>query len=183
MSDSCDPVNLRLPGSSVHGISQARILAWVAIFSFRGSSQPRDQTQVSCIAGGFFTSWAIREAQRRKLLGFPGSASGKESTCQCRKLKWYGFDLWDRKIPWRRKWQPTPVFLPGKPHGQRSLASYSPWGRKESDTTEALSTPMNCVWRLQIGAWVGEGKGGSFWCFFFFIFLLSSVIKLITLCC
>ena len=77
-----------------------------------------------------------------------------------------GFDLWVRKIPWRRKWQPTPVFLPGKPHGQRSLASYSPWGGKESDTTEALSTPMNCVWRLQIGAWVGEGKVGSFWCFF-----------------
>ena len=39
---------------------------------------------------------------------------------------------------WRRKWQPTPVFLPGKPHGQRSLASYSPWGHKESDTTQRL---------------------------------------------
>ena len=42
------------------------------------------------------------------------------------------------KIPWRRKWQPTPVLLPGKFHGQRSLVSYSPWGRKESDTTEQL---------------------------------------------
>ena len=41
-------------------------------------------------------------------------------------------------FPWRRKWQPTPVFLPGKSHGQRSLAGYSPWGRKESDTTERL---------------------------------------------
>ena len=41
---------------------------------------------------------------------------------------------------WRRKWQPTPVFLPGKSHGQRSLGGYSPWGRKESDTTEPLST-------------------------------------------
>jgi len=40
------------------------------------------------------------------------------------------------KIPWRRKWQPTPVFLPGKFHGQRSLAGYSPWGCNESDTTE-----------------------------------------------
>ena len=40
--------------------------------------------------------------------------------------------------PWRRKWQPTPVFLPGEPHGQRSLAGYSPRGRKESDTTEQL---------------------------------------------
>ena len=40
------------------------------------------------------------------------------------------------KIPWRSKWQPTPVLLPGKSHGQRSLVGYSPWGRKESDTTE-----------------------------------------------
>ena len=42
------------------------------------------------------------------------------------------------KIPWRRKWQPTPVFLPEKSHGQRSLVDYSPWGRKESDMTEQL---------------------------------------------
>ena len=41
--------------------------------------------------------------------------------------------------PWRRKWQPTPVFLPGVVHGQRSLVGYSPWGCKESDTTEQLS--------------------------------------------
>ena len=46
-----------------------------------------------------------------------------------------GFDPWVGKISWRRKWQPTP-FLPGKSHGQRSLASYSPWGRKESNRTE-----------------------------------------------
>ena len=42
------------------------------------------------------------------------------------------------QIPWRREWQPTPVFLPGKSHGQRSLAGYNPWGHKESDTTERL---------------------------------------------
>ena len=42
------------------------------------------------------------------------------------------------KIPWRRNWQPTPVFLPGKSHGRRSLVGYSPWGCKESDTTERL---------------------------------------------
>ena len=46
-----------------------------------------------------------------------------------------GSNPWVVKILWRRKWQPTPVFLPGKPHGQ-SLAGYSPWGHKESDTTE-----------------------------------------------
>ena len=50
-----------------------------------------------------------------------------------------GFDPWVRKIPWRRKWQPTPVFLPRKSHGQRSLAGYSPRDGKESDTTERLT--------------------------------------------
>ena len=49
-----------------------------------------------------------------------------------------GFDPWVGKIPWRRKWQSTPVLLPGKSHGLRSLVGYSPWGCKESDTTERL---------------------------------------------
>ena len=46
------------------------------------------------------------------------------------------FDPWVGKISWRREWQPTPEFLPGKPHGQRSLGDYSPWGHKELDITE-----------------------------------------------
>ena len=58
----CDPKDGRLPGSSVHGILKTRILKWVAIPLSRGSSQPRDQTQVSCIAGGFLTIWATWEA-------------------------------------------------------------------------------------------------------------------------
>ena len=49
-----------------------------------------------------------------------------------------GFDPWIRKIHWKRKWQPTPVLLPGKSHDQRSMVGYSPWGCKESDTTESL---------------------------------------------
>ena len=52
-----------------------------------------------------------------------------------------GFNPWVGKIPWRRKWQPTPVLLPGESHGGRSLVGYSPWGRKESDTTEQLTLP------------------------------------------
>ena len=48
-----------------------------------------------------------------------------------------GFDPWTRKVPWRRKWHPTPVFLSGEAHGQRSLVGYSLWGLKESGTTEA----------------------------------------------
>ena len=58
----CNPMDCSPSGSSVPEISQTRILEWVAIFSSRGSSQPRDQTQVSCIAGRFFTIWAITEA-------------------------------------------------------------------------------------------------------------------------
>ena len=55
---------------------------------------------------------------------------------QCRRDKRCGFSPWVWKILWRRKWQPTPIFLPGNSQGQRSLASYSPWGHKELDTTE-----------------------------------------------
>ena len=74
---------------------------------------------------------------RERLVSFPGGASGKEPTCQCRRPKRHRFDLWVRKTLLRRKWQPTLVCLPGEPHGQRSLEGHSPWGCKESDTTEA----------------------------------------------
>ena len=59
---------------------------------------------------------------------YPGVATGKEPTCQYRRPKRCGFDPWVRNIPWRRKWQPTPEFLPGKSQGQRRLAGYIPWG-------------------------------------------------------
>ena len=57
----------------------------------------------------------------------------------CLRCGRLGFDLWVRKIPWRREWQPTPVFLPGEFHGQRSLVGYSSWSHKESDMTEWLT--------------------------------------------
>ena len=59
------------------------------------------------------------------VLGFLGSISGNEPTCQCRRCKRCGFSPWVGKIPWRRAWQPTPVFLPGESHGQRNLVGYS----------------------------------------------------------
>ena len=62
-----DTMDCRLPGSSIHGISQARILEWVAISFSRGSSQPRDQTPVSCIADGFFTTEPPGKPQRRDI--------------------------------------------------------------------------------------------------------------------
>ena len=82
--------------------------------------------------------WAEHLCPRNILKGFPSGASGKEPACQCRRDKRCGLDPWVRKIPWGRKWQPTPVLLPGKFQGWRSLVGYSPWGRKESDLTECL---------------------------------------------
>ena len=68
------------------------------------------------------------------VLGFP---NGKESACQGKRCQ---FVAWVGKIPWRRAWQPTPAFLPGGSHGQRSLADYSPLCNKELDTTEHTHT-------------------------------------------
>ena len=69
-------------------------------------------------------------------LGFQGGASGKEPACLCRRHKRREFHCWIGKIPWRRAWQPTPVFLPGESHGQRCLVGYSPQDHKELDTTK-----------------------------------------------
>ena len=101
------PMDCSLPGSSVHGILQARVLEG-------------DRAHQICV----------------RLFCFPGGAGGKEPVCQCRRWKRGGFNPWVRMIPWRRTWQPTPVFLPGESHGQRSLVGYSPWGLKELDMTE-----------------------------------------------
>ena len=85
----------------------------------------------------------------------PQWCSGKESTCQYRSHRTLGFHLWVGKIPWSRKRQPTPVFLPGKFHEQRSLASYSPWGRQESDswthahTQRTIQSTVATTWSTQ----------------------------------
>ena len=73
----------------------------------------------------FFLNWGIIA------LGFPGGSVVKNPPANVGDA----FDPWVRKTPWRRKWQPTPVFLSGKFHGQRSLVAYSPWGHKELDTS------------------------------------------------
>ena len=76
--------------------------------------------------------------------GFPGGSVVKNLP-ECRRCKRQGFDPWVGKISWRRKWQPTPVFLPGKSHGQRTLTGYSPWGHKELDMTEQLNAHTHSV--------------------------------------
>ena len=72
-------------------------------------------------------------------MGFPGGSVVKNLPAIQETCRRCGFHPWVRKIPWRRKWQSTPVFLPGKSHGQRSLVGYSPWGLRESDTIEWLN--------------------------------------------
>ena len=69
-------------------------------------------------------------------MGFPSGPVGKESACNAGYLGSIPID----KIPWRRAWQRIPVSCLENPHGQRSLVGYSPWGHKETDTTESLST-------------------------------------------
>ena len=82
--------------------------------------------------------------------GLPGWNSGKEFACQCKRHKRCSFNPWVRKIPWSRKWQSTPVFLPGESHGQRSLVGYSPWGHKSQTW---LSTQSDIVLYLSLSHW------------------------------
>ena len=84
---------------------------------------------------------------------FPGGTSGKEPACQCRRCKRGWFSPWVRKIPWRRKWQPTPVFLPAESHGQWSLGGYCPWGIKESDRIEVTQHACTIWWNHPQPSW------------------------------
>ena len=74
------------------------------------------------------------------LLDFPGDTSGKEPICRCRRCKRRGCDPWIGKIPWKRAYQPTPVFLPGEPQGQRNQAECSPWVGQSWTWLKQLST-------------------------------------------
>ena len=124
---------------------------------------------------GFVVFWLFNKIYSWKT-GFPCGSVGRELACNAGDMH-----LIPGKIPWRRAWQSTPVFLPGESHGQRSLVGYSPWGGKESDMTEAtehvhtvekdLDSKVTgclfwCLWRLlwtsfthtdQKGKWFSEG--------------------------
>ena len=79
----------------------------------------------------------------------------------CLQFRRWGFDPWIGKIPWRREWLPTPLFLPGESHGQRSLAGCSPWGCKESDVTEWITLPLS-LFILFYGKSCGVSKRSDF---------------------
>ena len=103
------------------------------------------------------------------VVGFPSGASGKRTRLPVQETKRHGFSPWVGKIPWRRVQQPTPVFLPGESHGQRSLMGYSPWGHKESDTAEATQhTHTECVVKTSNQEVQKSGLGSSLCPFFSF---------------
>ena len=118
----CDPMDCCLPGSSVHGILQARILEWVAISFSRGSSRPRDRTWVSRISGRRFNLWATREAEKTPTLG---KTEGKK----------------------RRGWQMRRSLVITNamdlPEGQASLVCCSTWNCKKLDLTWCLNNNNN----------------------------------------
>ena len=103
-------------------------VATQASWSVAGTHHPRKSLLVPASSG-----------PNSSLLGLPWWLRMKRSCLQCRRPR---SDPWVRKIPWRREWLSTPMFLPGESHGQRSLAGHSPWGRRKSDTTERLALSL-----------------------------------------
>ena len=87
-------------------------------------------------------NFSLIATKSQQWAGFPGGPSGKRSACQCRR---YRFDPWVRKIPWRRKQQPTPLFLPGEPHGQRTLVGYSPYVCARAKSLQQCLTLCNPI--------------------------------------
>ena len=113
-----------IPGSGAHSSTLAWKIPW--------TEEP----------GAGYCPWGRKESDtterfhfRTKYTAYVTQSENTYYLVQCRRPR---FDPCIGNIPWRRKWQPTPVFLPGKPHGRRSLTGHSPWGRKESDMTERL---------------------------------------------
>ena len=132
----CDPGTIAHQTPLSMGISQARILEWVATSSYRGCSWPRDWTHVSWV----FCIGRSHLGSPKNIYTYAKVPWAPAQTVKNLPAMRPGFNLWIGTIPWRGKWQPTPAFLPGESHGQRRLEGYSPWGHTESDTTERLST-------------------------------------------
>ena len=153
----CDPTDCSPPGSSVHGIFQARKMEWVVISSSRRFSWPRDRMWVSCVLHWEVDSLPL--SLLRPLIDYTMYIKGLlramalHSSTLAWKVPWteepvglqsmgsLGHD-WATSLSlftfmhWRRKWQPTPVFLPGESQGRGNLVGCRLWGRTESDTTE-----------------------------------------------
>ena len=146
----CNP-----PGSSVHGILQIRILDWVDI------SFSRDRTGVSC--HGRQVLYCLSHQGTLKVILYSDFLS-------CYLVSFFCFRILSRGGGRRRQWHPTPVLLPGKSHGQRSLVGCSPWGRYELDATERLHfhVSLSCIREgngnpLQCSCLENPRDGGAWW--------------------
>ena len=116
-------------------LSKATIWSQWSVFTYNEYCPALPETEASARDFSFF----FTAVSPKLYLSFTSvrkeclcSSDGERICLQCRRPK---FDPWVRKIPWRRAWQPTPVFFPGEPRGQRSLGGFSPWDSKESDLT------------------------------------------------
>ena len=121
---------------------------WLWLLVGKNNQYPATKTSVSTIEVGYqpVITFIISSYWMFIINGLPTWFSGVESACQCMRC-W--FDPWVRKIPLRRKWQSTPVFLPGESHGQRSLAGYGPEGCRELDPTGLLSI-YACIYYIHV---------------------------------
>ena len=146
----CNPMDCNPPDSSVRGILQARILEWVAMPFSRESSWPRqlfpDQNPHYQEIKIYYNSVSVFGSPlllsdlslHPKHFGASLVAVTVENLPAMQETQML-FSLWIGKIPWRREWLPTPVFLPGRYHDQRSLPGSGLWDPKESDTIEQLT--------------------------------------------
>ena len=145
---------------------------WTCVWEAPGVGD--GQGSLACCSPWGHKEWDTTERLTwMALIGLPRWLSGKESTCQCKR---HGFDHWVGKIPWRRKWQPNPAFLPGKSHGQRSLVGYNPCSWKSVRADWALiqqngintglllsNFPMFADW-LHPSTWLQTAWGQSWIC-------------------
>ena len=159
--------------AAVHGVAKSRTLLSDFTFTFHFHALEKEMATHSSvlawrIPGSMETWWAAtcgvaqsrtrlkRLSSRSSSRGFPGGTSGKEPTCQCRRQKRHGFSPWVWKIPWRRAWQPTPVFLPREFHNQRSLAALlrgvtQSWTQLKWFKPACRKLKILVGWRRQIG--------------------------------
>ena len=119
---------------------------------------PQQLKRISDIRMNMFRKWLHFP------VGFPGGSVGKESACNAGDTGDASLILESGRFPWRKKWQPAPVFLPGESHGQRGLMGYTPWGHKELDMAEHAHTHTQFFWNDEL-----EHNIWAWYCVFFLI--------------
>ena len=130
----------KIEGRRRSGWQRMRWLDGITDSMDMGLSEPQELVMARDISHDAVHGVAKIQTRLSDWSGLNRWCSGKESSCPSRKHKRHKFDPWVKKIFWNRKWRPTPVFFPGKLHGERSLVGYSIWGRKVWDTTEHTHT-------------------------------------------